>query len=109
MQMANKIFGEMLYCPTTDCITEFPSPASLKNMVLISTKPPKEHPQTDGANNHVSNGSESSEDETWGQEQQDSMAKLKTEDMVRNRKSYIHHFTFQKRKRNLNHLFYGRK
>lgn len=80
-KMANQIFGEMLYCPTTDCITEFPSPASLKNMVLISTKPPKEFPQTDCANNHVSNGSESSEDETWGQEQQDSMAIQKNEDM----------------------------
>ncbi|KAI5407613.1 hypothetical protein KIW84_053751 [Lathyrus oleraceus] len=78
MQMAIQIFGEMLYCPETDYLTEFPSPASLKNMVVISTKPPKESPQSEGTRHDVSNGSESSEDESW--ELQDSMAKVKTID-----------------------------
>ncbi|CAI8597339.1 unnamed protein product [Vicia faba] len=77
-QMAIQIFGEMLYCPKTDYLTEFPSPASLKNMIVISTKPPKESPQSERATHDVSNGSESSEDESW--EFQDSMAKLKTID-----------------------------
>ncbi|XP_004500489.1 phosphoinositide phospholipase C 6 [Cicer arietinum] len=81
-QMAIQIFGEMLHYPETDYVTEFPSPASLKNMIVISTKPPKEYPQSDSViNNHASNGSESSEEyESWGQELQDSiMAKLKNE------------------------------
>ncbi|KAI5407612.1 phosphoinositide phospholipase C 6 [Lathyrus oleraceus] len=77
-EMAIQIFGEMLYCPETDYLTEFPSPASLKNMVVISTKPPKESPQSEGTRHDVSNGSESSEDESW--ELQDSMAKVKTID-----------------------------
>lgn len=82
--MATQIFGKMLYCPQGDCFTEFPSPKSLKNTVVISTKPPKEDPQSDSVSNPVSNGSESSEEELWGQELQDAVAKLKIEEyMVR--------------------------
>ncbi|CAJ2644059.1 unnamed protein product [Trifolium pratense] len=78
-EVAVQIFGEMLYCPQTDFLTEFPSPASLKKMIVISTKPPKEYPQPDGVSNQVPNGSESSEDETW--ELQDSIVKLDKEDI----------------------------
>lgn len=90
--MAIQIFGEMLYCPETDYLTEFPSPASLKNMVVISTKPPKESPQSEGTRHDVSNGSESSGDESW--ELQDSMAKLKTNDNVSESIIYINNFIF---------------
>lgn len=83
MQMVTKIFGEMLHCPETDNVTEFPSPASLKSKIVLSTKPPKEYPQCDNVTNPVSNESESSEEEPWGQELQDSMAKLKIEEKVR--------------------------
>ncbi|KAI5407616.1 hypothetical protein KIW84_053751 [Lathyrus oleraceus] len=96
MQMAIQIFGEMLYCPETDYLTEFPSPASLKNMVVISTKPPKESPQSEGTRHDVSNGSESSEDESW--ELQDSMAKVKTIDKVTELYKYIHNFILQEKK-----------
>ncbi|KAK7305875.1 hypothetical protein VNO77_43787 [Canavalia gladiata] len=41
--MATQIFGELLYYPQTDSLTEFPSPESLKGRILISTKPPKEY------------------------------------------------------------------
>lgn len=81
--MATKIFGEMLHCPQTDYVTEFPSPESLKNKIVISTKPPKENPQSDSISKLVSNGSESSEEESWGLELPDSVAQLKTEDTVR--------------------------
>jgi len=94
MQIAIQIFGKMLYRPGTDCSTEFPSPASLKNMVLISTKSPKEYNQSDSVSNQVLNGCESSEDESL--ELQDSMVKLKTEEKVR--ESYIPLFHSSKRK-----------
>jgi phosphatidylinositol phospholipase C delta len=87
MQVAIQIFGEMLYCPQTDFLTEFPSPASLKRMIVISTKPPKEYPQPDGVSNQIPNESESSEDETW--ELQDSIVvKPKTEDKEDIKTSY---------------------
>ncbi|XP_061376618.1 phosphoinositide phospholipase C 6-like [Gastrolobium bilobum] len=79
-EMATQIFGEMLYYPETDCLTEFPSPESLKNRVVISTKPPKEYQESDSSSNHEPNGSDSSEEESWGQALSDSMAKLKNEE-----------------------------
>ncbi|XP_054792998.1 phosphoinositide phospholipase C 6-like [Prosopis cineraria] len=42
-EMVSQIFGEALYYPETDGIAEFPSPESLKDRILISTKPPKEY------------------------------------------------------------------
>ncbi|XP_061376615.1 phosphoinositide phospholipase C 6-like isoform X1 [Gastrolobium bilobum] len=42
-EMATQIFGELLYYPQTDSLTEFPTPESLKGRILISTKPPKEY------------------------------------------------------------------
>ncbi|KAK7317844.1 hypothetical protein RJT34_02414 [Clitoria ternatea] len=77
-QIATQIFGKMLYCPETDYLTEFPSPESLKNRIVISTKPPKEYQLSD-SNNPVPSGSELSEDEPWGQELPESIARLKTE------------------------------
>ncbi|XP_057452646.1 phosphoinositide phospholipase C 6-like [Lotus japonicus] len=71
-QMATQIFEEMLYYPQIDYLTEFPSPESLKNRIIISTKTPKEYLQSE-----ISNGSESSDEEPSEQELSDSMAKLK--------------------------------
>lgn len=41
--MLTQIIGEMLYYPETDSMEKFPSPESLKDRILISTKPPKEY------------------------------------------------------------------
>lgn len=42
--MLSRILGEALYYPrTSDALIEFPSPESLKNRIIISTKPPKEY------------------------------------------------------------------
>ncbi|XP_062085468.1 phosphoinositide phospholipase C 2-like [Humulus lupulus] len=40
-EMVTTTFGTMLYCPGSDYLEEFPSPAALKNRVMISTKPPE--------------------------------------------------------------------
>ncbi|XP_020205631.1 phosphoinositide phospholipase C 6 [Cajanus cajan] len=42
-EMITQIFGDMLYYPQTDLVTEFPTPESVKGRILISTKPPKEY------------------------------------------------------------------
>ncbi|KAJ0101424.1 hypothetical protein Patl1_06614 [Pistacia atlantica] len=42
-EMLNQVFGEMLYYPQSESLTEFPSPESLKYRIIISTKPPKEY------------------------------------------------------------------
>lgn len=41
--MATQIFGEMLYCPESGVLEEFPSPEALKHKIILSTKPPKEY------------------------------------------------------------------
>lgn len=41
--MVIQTFGDTLYYPVAeDQMVEFPSPESLKNRIIISTKPPKE-------------------------------------------------------------------
>ncbi|KAH1211865.1 Phosphoinositide phospholipase C 2 [Glycine max] len=42
-EMIAQVFGDMLYFPQADSLTEFPTPESLKGRILISTKPPKEY------------------------------------------------------------------
>ncbi|MCI19953.1 phosphoinositide phospholipase C 6-like, partial [Trifolium medium] len=70
----------MLYYPQQEeCLnlSEFPSPESLKNRVIISTKPPKERFESnrikDNRNYPALDGSsESSEDESSGKDSPDS-------------------------------------
>ncbi|XP_027330721.1 phosphoinositide phospholipase C 6-like isoform X2 [Abrus precatorius] len=75
--MVTQIFGEMLYYPETDYITEFPSPESLKNRVIISTKPPKECFESNRIKDNdncpgINESESSSEEELWGKESPDS-------------------------------------
>ncbi|KAK7320601.1 hypothetical protein VNO77_30225 [Canavalia gladiata] len=42
-EMTTQVFGDMLYYPQTDPVTELPTPESVKHRILISTKPPKEY------------------------------------------------------------------
>ncbi|MED6150324.1 hypothetical protein PIB30_071241 [Stylosanthes scabra] len=77
-EMVTQIFGEVLFHPEPGCLKEFPSPESLKNRIVISTKPPKESFEAnrikDNENNSpLQNGSDSSEEETWGKDSPDSM------------------------------------
>lgn len=39
--MVTTTFGDMLFCPKSDYLGEFPSPEALKRKVMISTKPPE--------------------------------------------------------------------
>ncbi|XP_004490991.1 phosphoinositide phospholipase C 6-like isoform X2 [Cicer arietinum] len=80
-EMATQIFGEMLYYPQPNCLSEFPSPESLKNRVIISTKPPKERFESnrikDNSNYPVMDGSgDSSSDESSGKVSPDSTSEV---------------------------------
>ncbi|KAL3630584.1 1-phosphatidylinositol phosphodiesterase [Castilleja foliolosa] len=41
-EMITQTFGEMVFTPGPEPLSEFPSPESLKRRIVISTKPPKE-------------------------------------------------------------------
>ncbi|KAL0341283.1 UNVERIFIED_CONTAM: Phosphoinositide phospholipase C 2 [Sesamum radiatum] len=45
-EMITETFGEMLFTPGDECLSEFPSPESLKRRIMISTKPPEEYKST---------------------------------------------------------------
>ncbi|CAH9098182.1 unnamed protein product [Cuscuta europaea] len=74
-KMITQTFGEMLFCPNQDNLTEFPSPESLKKRIIISTKPPKEYLQTKEAKEKPHKESSSDETEAWGREVSDLTAK----------------------------------
>ncbi|CAL9092204.1 unnamed protein product [Musa textilis] len=69
-QMVTQIFGDMLYYPESDSLEEFPSPESLMNRVIISTKPPKEYLEakkiTAKEDDSQKSGQVSNDEETWG-------------------------------------------
>ena len=45
--MVTETFGDMLFCPESECLDEFPSPEEMKYRIIISTKPPKEYLQSE--------------------------------------------------------------
>lgn len=72
--MVVETFGDMLFRPGSEDLAEFPSPASLKKRILISTKPPKEYLDTDGT--------KGKEGKTIMKETQSSRDKLETSGSV---------------------------
>ncbi|XP_042030964.1 phosphoinositide phospholipase C 6-like [Salvia splendens] len=42
-EMAMRIFGDLLYCPESGYMEDFPAVESLKYKIILSTKPPKEY------------------------------------------------------------------
>lgn len=46
--MVTQTFEDTLYYPNSGSLMEFPSPESLKNRIVISTKPPKEYLEDKG-------------------------------------------------------------
>ncbi|KAG0598386.1 hypothetical protein M758_12G068400 [Ceratodon purpureus] len=49
-EMLTRILGESLFYPkTSDPLTEFPSPESLKKRIIVSKKPPKEYLEASAA------------------------------------------------------------
>ncbi|OIS98097.1 PREDICTED: phosphoinositide phospholipase C 2-like [Nicotiana attenuata] len=78
-EMVTQIFGDMLFTCGAECLSEFPSPESLKGRVIISTKPPKEYLETKKPNekdNGSQKGKKSSEEKAWGAEISDLSQKL---------------------------------
>ncbi|KAM2985586.1 hypothetical protein FF2_005965 [Malus domestica] len=71
--MLTETFGDMLYSPHSESLTEFPSPASLKRKILISTKPPK-YPESQkprdqsGSTDHKESEQDDEEDEDKDEE-----------------------------------------
>lgn len=69
--MLTKTFQEALFIPGSECLSEFPSPESMKRRVIISTKPPKEYlrnknvKENDGG---IQKAKQSQEEEAWGKE-----------------------------------------
>ncbi|XP_068668302.1 phosphoinositide phospholipase C 2-like [Aristolochia californica] len=70
-EMVTQTFGEMLFMPSEEGLKEFPSPDSMKNRVIISTKPPKEYLESKSIK-EVNNGShkvkDTGDEEAWGEE-----------------------------------------
>ncbi|EOA25236.1 hypothetical protein CARUB_v10018550mg [Capsella rubella] len=67
-EMVTDIFGEMLFtAPSGECLKEFPSPASLKNRIMISTKPPKEYKAVKD-DDVVKKSRDLKDEEVWGRE-----------------------------------------
>ncbi|CAI0415842.1 unnamed protein product [Linum tenue] len=71
-EMVTSTFGDILFCPNSDCLKEFPSPESLKKRIIISTKPPKEYMSAavpkDAQEGDSLNGKTASDEEAWGKE-----------------------------------------
>ncbi|CAI8597341.1 unnamed protein product [Vicia faba] len=69
-QMVTQTFGDILFCPSSESLKEFPSPDSLKRRIIISTKPPKEYLEAkEGQEKEESvKGKSSGDEEAWGKE-----------------------------------------
>lgn len=84
--MATEIFGDTLHYPTADFLAEFPSPESLKNRIIISTKLPKEFLESKSSKDKSlfsPTGTHSSEDETGGKETPESTSDFDCDYRVR--------------------------
>ena len=83
--MVTQTFGDILFCPGSEQLVEFPSPESLKRRIIISTKPPKEYLESESITEN-DNGSnkvkDSSEEGSWGKEVPDMKDRLESFDKV---------------------------
>ncbi|KAK2974618.1 hypothetical protein RJ640_025912 [Escallonia rubra] len=69
-QMITETFGEMLFCPESECLTKLPSPEEMKHRIIISTKPPKEYLEAKRSEDKPkdSQKEKDSDDDVWGEE-----------------------------------------
>ncbi|XP_020225372.1 phosphoinositide phospholipase C 2 [Cajanus cajan] len=70
-EMITQTFGDMLFCPSSESLKEFPSPESLKRRIIISTKPPKEYLEAKEAQEREEGplkGKPADDEEAWGKE-----------------------------------------
>lgn len=81
--MVTQTFGDMLYYPEKDSLKEFPSPESLKNKIIISTKPPKEYLKSKNSKeNNPQKEKDTSDEETWGKEVEVQKSEPESDDKV---------------------------
>ncbi|KAJ7963980.1 Phosphoinositide phospholipase C [Quillaja saponaria] len=70
--MVTQTFGDVLFSPGSECLSEFPSPESLKRRIIISTKPPKEYLEAkevkEKEKNDAQAGKNLGDEEAWGKE-----------------------------------------
>ncbi|XP_077214497.1 phosphoinositide phospholipase C 4-like [Tasmannia lanceolata] len=89
-EMVTRTFGDMLFVPEAEYLEELPSPESLKNRIMISTKPPKEYLESKSSkekDNGQQKGKDSAEEEAWGQEVPDVKSVLEDDDKNENDRS----------------------
>ncbi|KAK7305876.1 hypothetical protein VNO77_43788 [Canavalia gladiata] len=70
-EMVTETFGDILFCPTSESLKEFPSPESLKRRIIISTKPPKEYleaKELQEKEQEPQTGKSADDEEAWGKE-----------------------------------------
>ncbi|KAJ4895934.1 Phosphoinositide phospholipase C 7 [Raphanus sativus] len=68
-EMVSEVFGETLFTPPPgECLKEFPSPASLKKRIIISTKPPKEYKESKDDEAVEKKDRSLGDEEVWGRE-----------------------------------------
>ncbi|XP_010253735.1 PREDICTED: phosphoinositide phospholipase C 2-like isoform X2 [Nelumbo nucifera] len=68
-QMLTQTFRDALFTPGSEGLEEFPSPESLKQRIVISTKPPKEYLQA--KEKESDSQKDSADEENWGNEVND--------------------------------------
>ncbi|KAL3530887.1 hypothetical protein ACH5RR_010209 [Cinchona calisaya] len=87
-QMLTETFGEMLFCPQSECLKEFPSPEELKYRIIISTKPPKEYLEAKTLDEKQNSLKEKDSDEDdWGKEPSGIIAHEEDDDKIDNDRS----------------------
>ncbi|XP_078447209.1 phosphoinositide phospholipase C 6-like isoform X3 [Wolffia australiana] len=57
-KMVIQTFGDVIYYPKSECLSEFPSPEALRNRVILSTKAPGEYRKSRTSRNREENESE---------------------------------------------------
>ncbi|KAK7281147.1 hypothetical protein RIF29_08873 [Crotalaria pallida] len=70
-EMVTETYGDILFCPGSENLKEFPSPESLKKRIVISTKPPKEYLEAKEAKEKEDDsqkGKAEGDEEAWGKE-----------------------------------------
>ncbi|KAL3518059.1 hypothetical protein ACH5RR_020648 [Cinchona calisaya] len=84
-QMLTETFGEVLFCPSSECLKEFPSPEELKYRIIISTKPPKEYLESKSLNDKQNSQKEKdSGEDVWGEEPSKTAADEEEDDKIDN-------------------------
>lgn len=83
--MLDETFGDMLFCPESECLKEFPSPEELKFRVIISTKPPNEYATAKSMNDgRINSRTQKDSDDEWGMEPSELVEnEQEDDDMVR--------------------------